>query len=237
MPTMNTSISNHNMSSIILQPITNLIELIANHVLILLTLGLVWFGTFRFLQQFSISMEHKYGAPTPDLDIGLYPSSTHLTDTIEKWDSEGCQAYTRSVHLFLRCCLYIPSYVTLISAVLVRSLSKLGWDQYLPVVSQLAALILLSDLGEAVVWIVGCSSPITSLTIVALADLCHQVKVVALAVAGISIFTIMILQSYLMPLLVISKASKKKITIPKKQSEKATAKKRREGNINLKKKE
>lgn len=152
-------------------------------------------------------MEEDYGASTPDLHIGFYSSPSEFTDTLSTWGPDGCRAYIRT-DLLVRCA-YIPTYVTLMGAVFFRSLSKMGWDKALVVVPQLALAMLMADFGETIIWSLGCSGWTMPLAAVAIADLCHQIKTVSVLVAGTSLVILMVLQSYMMPFLVMAKSANK----------------------------
>ena len=198
------------MSSFVLRPLHETLQHISRSFLILLALGLLHFGMFSLLRRFSTQMEADYGASTPDLHLGFYSSASEFTDTLSTWGADGCRAYIRT-DLLARCA-YIPTYVALLCAVLYRSLSKMGWDFSLDVVPQVALAMLVADFGETAIWTFGCCGWTMSLPAVAVADLCHQIKTVTILVTGTSLVILMVLQSYMMPFLVLAKSSAKKTT-------------------------
>ena len=195
------------MASFFFSPLRDVLQRVSTSPVLLLSAGLLQVGTFALLRHLSSQMEHDYGAPTPDLHIGFYESPSDFTDTLSTWGPDGCRSYLR-LDLMVRCA-YIPTYVTLLNAVLYRSTSKMGWDSYLFVVPQLAAAMLLADFGETAIWAFGCCGWNIPLVAIAMADLCHQVKTVAILMGASSLVVLMVLKSYMMPFLVMAKQSKK----------------------------
>jgi hypothetical protein len=207
------------MSSFFLRPLRDALQRVSNSLVLLLSAGLLQIGIFALLRWFSTQMERDYGAPTPDLHVGFYESPSDFTDTLSTWGPDGCRAYLR-LDLLVRC-VYIPTYVTLLNAVLYRSISKIGGDAYVFVVPQLAVAMLLADFGETAIWAFGCCGWNLPLVAIVMADLCHKVKTVSILMGAGSLVVLMVLKSYMMPFLVMAKQTDK--TSAKTTSYKKTA--------------
>lgn len=207
------------LSSLLLNPIADRLEQVARNVKLLVAVALLCGGVYSLLLNCSTKLEETYGAKSPESSFFGYASATkseqeELASIINTWGIEGCNVYLNSAIIRF---FYIPSYVTLLSAILCRSVSKAGmifaaWDDHKDtilrsVIPQLALAMLLADYGETAILSLAClqvPKPI-DLTLVVIADLCNKIKVVTLFIAGATVFILMVLKSYLMPFLVLAK--------------------------------
>jgi hypothetical protein len=209
---------------LLLGPVADRLEQIANSVKLLVAVALLCGGVYSLLHHCSSKLEETYGAKSPESSFFGYASTTkseqeQLANILNTWGIEGCNVYLNSAVIRF---FYIPSYVTLLSAILCRSVSKAGvifaaWDDHKDtilrsVIPQLALAMLVADYGETAILSLAClqfPKPI-DLTLVVIADLCNKVKVVTLVIAGATVVVLMMLKSYLMPFLVLAKQPKQR---------------------------
>jgi hypothetical protein len=198
------------MGILLLEVLSNIIKRISKSFPRLLALGLLQIALFRELQKTTATLHEQFGAPPPDFHFRWYDSPSDITHIVsQKWGQDGCRIYLRATSIRI---LYISIYILLLASVLQRSLDKLKWSS--GAVPQVALLLAISEWSEAALWTMGCQSQSMSITLLALADLCHQIKTLSVLLAGITVVVLMALKSYIMPFTVLArptKDSKKKV--------------------------
>jgi hypothetical protein len=212
-------ISSNHMGFLILDVLANIIKRISKSFPRLLTLGLMQIALFNQLQKTTITLREQFGAPPPDFHFQWYDSPSDITHIVsQQWGPDGCRIYLRATSIRI---LYVSIYILLLASVLHRSLDKLTWST--KAVPQIALLLAIAEWGEAALWTIGCRSQSMDISILALADLCHQIKTLSIVLAGMSVIVLMVLKSYIMPLTVLARKTKN----PKKKNAPASTKAKR----------
>lgn len=186
----------------LLQSISDTLKHVSTSFVLLGAIGLIQFGIFNVLTHYSSKLYEDFGAKSPETQFGYSPKEYY--EILDTWGIQGCNAYLNTAILRF---FYIPTYVTLLCAVLWRSLHKAAFDT--SATAQLAAAILIADYGETAILALACLQYPQKLesSLIAVADLCNKVKVVSIVFAVISIFALVTIKSYLMPFLVLTKAA------------------------------
>mmetsp|Transcript_16706 Transcript_16706/g.25231 ORF Transcript_16706/g.25231 Transcript_16706/m.25231 type:complete len:197 (-) Transcript_16706:137-727(-) len=155
-------------------------------------------------------LEDEFGSKPPsDSHLGYDPSEFHEVID-DMWGVEGCNAYLGTVTYKA---LYLLSVSTMLPAMLMRMLLKRQWTATAEQVPQLGMVLLFSQSFETSVECMACLKTLEPFpfVLVVVADLCNKMKVISMSLGVLGIVTLIILQSYLWPtMLLTGKQSKKK---------------------------
>lgn len=164
----------------------------------------------HFLKNATQILEDDFGAKPPsDRYLGYHPSEFHEVID-DMWGVEGCNAYLGTVTYKA---LYILSVSTMLPAMLMRMLLKREWTSTAKQVPQLGMALLFSQSFETSVECMACLKTLEPFpfVLVVVADLCNKLKIVSMSLGVLGIVTLIILQSYLWPTMILTgKQSKKK---------------------------
>lgn len=220
-------------NNLVLKPLSSMLEHVADNFSILVSVAFVQFGVYGVMSRQLQKLEDDFGAKSPENLFGY--SQDELYATIDQWGVEGCSVFLNAA---LYKFVYIPLYVTLLSAVLWRSLKKADWgDAGKDMVPQLFVAILFCDYGDTVIHFCAClQMPTSRLSTGAISfgDLCSKVKLVSLFVVATMIVIGLVVKAYLWPFLVMApkgntgastKSYKKKGTTTGKKKEASLKKK------------
>lgn len=222
------------LSNLILKPLSSMLEHVADNFSVLVSVAFVQFGVYGVMSRQLQKLEDDFGAKSPENLFGY--SQDELYATLDQWGVEGCSVFLNAA---LYKFVFIPLYVTLLSAVLWRSLKKADWgDAARNMVPQLFVAILLADYGDTVIHFCACLQLPTerlSAGAISFGDLCSKVKLVSIFVVGTMIVIGLVVKAYLWPFLVMSpkgntgastKSYKKKTTTTAGKTKEASLKKK-----------
>eukprot|EP00547_Thalassionema_nitzschioides_P014186 CAMPEP_0194251616 /NCGR_PEP_ID=MMETSP0158-20130606/25774_1 /TAXON_ID=33649 /ORGANISM="Thalassionema nitzschioides, Strain L26-B" /LENGTH=199 /DNA_ID=CAMNT_0038988793 /DNA_START=8 /DNA_END=607 /DNA_ORIENTATION=- len=180
----------------------NIVTNISGNFALLALNGMILAAAAKLYTNSTRILEEDFGSnPPSDSYLGYAPSQFHkIID--DMWGVEGCNAYLAGTVMYKA--LFVLSSSTMMPAILMRMLNKRQWST--SAVPQLGLALLFAQTFETVVECMACLKALDPfpLVVVVAADLCNKVKVVIMSFGILVIVTLLILQSYLWPTILLT---------------------------------
>jgi len=183
--------------------VSKYLSTIGGHLPLIVIAAMFLAGTYHMDDLQSERLLEEFGSKAPSDSTGGYTPQEFKEIVVDKWGEKGCTFYLNvAVYKFLN----FFALSTLLSSVLWRMLSKRDWDTSSYAAQLLFALMLSSSI-EIAVECLACSKSLDEpfpLALIAVADLCHKVKMLSLFIATFGIIVLVIIQTYLWPVFMMN---------------------------------